>query len=164
MCARLPRTPGVAAAGAALFLLIVGLSGACVPWSDPGLKGAVAVKLSDDNIVIRVKTCGEAPRLGSVELDSARDVHDVLWRIESAFGSSGDSYVLGQTPPGFQQVNGLRTPLSAGVRYYLTAWQLDHALGIPGVVFEPAGLSADRWTVSGGRTLTDAELERLDPC
>ena len=41
---------------------------------------------------------------------------------------------------------------------------LDHALGIPGVVFEPAGLSADRWTVSGGRTLTDAELERLDPC
>src|SRR3974377_236345 len=72
VCARLPRTPGVAAAGAALFLLIVGLSGACVPWSDPGLKGAVAVKLSDDNIVIRVKTCGEAPRLGSVELDSAR--------------------------------------------------------------------------------------------
>ena len=133
-------------------------------YGDPLWRGAIAVKLADGDVVMRVKTCGEEPRLTSVELHSARDVNEVLWRIESASGSAEDSYVLGQTPPGFQQVIALDTPLGAGVKYYFSARQLGHALAVSGVVFDPFRLSDDRWLVSDGRTLTDAELARLDPC
>jgi hypothetical protein len=160
------QVAAVAAGVAILIVAIASLLGWGFPlWSDPGPRGAVAVKVSGGRTVIRLKACGASPRVTSVYLDSARDVHEVLWRIESTSGSDWDSYVLGETPPGFEQVVALRTALSPGVRYYLNASQPgDRPLGLPGVVFDPGELRGDGWIVSGSRTLTDAELDSLDPC
>jgi len=89
----------------------------------------------------------------------------VLWRIESTPGSDAESYVLGETPAGFTQVVALQAPLSPGGRYYVNASQPeDRPLGLPGVVFDTAKLTADRWAVSRGRSLTDAEWQAFDPC
>jgi len=155
------------AAGIAIpIVAIASLLGYGFPlWSDPGPRGAVAVKVSGGNTVIVLKACGASPRVTSVYVDSARDVHEVVWRIESASGSDRDSYVIGETPAGFEQVIPLATALSTGVRYYLNASQPgDRPLGLPGVVFDPGELRGDRWIVSRGRTLTDAELASFDPC
>ncbi len=123
------------------------------------------MKTSGGKTLIRVKSCGVSPRVTAVYLAPARDVHDVLWRIESPSGSDVDSYVLSETPPGFDQVVALRQTLTPGVQYYVNASQpSDHPLGLPGLVFNPSQLSDDRWLVSHGKMLTDDELERYDPC
>ncbi len=154
---------GVAGAIAVIALWLVGMY--FLASGDPGPRGAVAVKASGEHVLVRLKACGAAPSVTSVYLTSAADVHQRLWLIESRQGSNRDSYVLGDAPPDFIQSVALQTSLTPGTKYYLNATQpADRPLGLPGVVFDPENLREDRWLVSRGRSLTDAELDRFDPC
>lgn len=152
--------------GGILIIVLASVSrGTFPPWSNPGPRGAVAVRLADGKVFIGLKACGQSPRVTAIEVDSARDVRQILWRIESAPGSDAETYVLGDTPAGFTQVVALQAPLSPGERYYVDASQPeDRPLGLPGVVFDPDELREDRWIVSRGKILTDAEFDRFDPC
>ncbi|MBI5284517.1 MAG: hypothetical protein HY874_05415 [Chloroflexi bacterium] len=154
---------GVAGGIAVIALWLLGMY--FLASGDPGPRGAVAVKASGEHMLVRLKACGAAPNVMSVYLTSAANVHQHLWLIESPQGSARDAYVVGDAPLDFIQSVALQTSLMPGTRYYLNATQpADRPLGLPGVVFDPGDLREDRWLVSRGRTLTDAELDHLNPC
>jgi hypothetical protein len=140
-------------------MLLIG----CLP-SDPGLRGATGVRLSNGEIVVRVRVCGEPRLVSSVQVASASDVDVVLWRIESQAGSLRDEFTVGETPTDFEQTTTLSEALRPGTNYYATAIEPNRALTLPGVTFDPAELASDVWLTSKGRKLSDEEFRRLDPC
>jgi hypothetical protein len=146
---------------AALCIATTGLV-ACF-FGDPGPRGAIGVKLSDGQIVIRVKACESSSLVTGVALATARDVNDDLWRITAPEGSSTDRFVLGETPSGFVESIALGKQVQPGTRYLVSASLLHRTLQ-PGGEFDPGRLSADIWLVNPRKSMTDAEFDRFKPC
>lgn len=135
----------------------------CLPFSDPGARGELGLKAVNGQIVMRLKRCDNFAKVSAVELH--RDDADLtlLWQVTSTTGSSTESFILGVAPPGFDQPVSLSVPPQPGT-HYLASVSLVGEPNQPATGFDPAELNSSSWRVSGEKSLSDTDFDRLKPC
>jgi hypothetical protein len=154
-------TPLVPALVAAAFFLFP----ACLP-SDPGPRGEVAVSMSGDAIVLRVRPCDANALVKSAALldatGQAGDEGKVLWEVSADEGSLVREYDVGRIAPGFVELMPLQD-FDRGAEHVARITLVSGGLPLL-TSFVPSELQENRWRVSGGRSLSEDQLQDLQPC
>ena len=140
-------------------MLISSLTIAC-----DSAKSGTGVSLSEDGrIVVHVKPCDASELVYEVRLEdySASTVGIAVWDIVSNAGSDLREFIIGSTPPGFNETTPLTTTTASMTD--VTAVVRRSGDNHDGVSFDPKQLSPDKILVDH-RSLLPSEFASRDVC